>query len=120
MADEPEQDGEVPDEDWQRIVAEALREERAAPRRREYEEIGWDPKPSTSLRQLFRYRKGARIRTYGLRAVSAAGEELWVVTEGGGQERKSRRLMTLTDPKDSALLLESIEQELRAGGWLEY
>jgi hypothetical protein len=68
------------------------------------------------LNELFRYEKNGRTRTYRLRAVGAASE-LWVVAGGGGQEPKSRRLMTLTDPGDAEPLFESIEQELRAGGW---
>ena len=85
-----------------------------------------DPKPnldwnelyaSTSFRELFRYRKGERIRAYQLRVVSDASAELWALTEGGGQKPRSRRLMTVTDPKDTAALLESVEQDLRAGGW---
>lgn len=72
---------------------------------------------STSFRELFRYRKGERIRSYQLRVLSETSAALWVWTEGGRQEPRSRKLMTLSDPTETASLLDSIEQELRTGGW---
>ena len=81
---------------------------------------GWnDLYASTGSRAVLRYRKGVRTRTYQLRVQPNHSRELWVNSEGGGSEPKSRRLMILTNPHDAAALLESVEQELRAGGWTE-
>lgn len=80
----------------------------------------WDGlSASTGSREVFRYRKADRTRTYQLNVLATRAAELWVVTDGGGQEKKSRRLMTLTDLKEVVPILESIEQELRTGGWSE-
>lgn len=68
-------------------------------------------------RELFRYRKADKTRAYSLRVVSEAEAELWVVIEGGRDGPRSRKLMTLTDPGDVEPLAESLQQELRAGGW---
>jgi hypothetical protein len=70
-------------------------------------------------RALFRYRKADRLRTYQLREREDGTAELWVSAEGRGQEPTSRKLATLTSTDDAAVFLESIEQELRVGGWLE-
>ena len=74
---------------------------------------------STDFRELFRYQKDGRTRAYQLRVVSESAAELWVMSEGKRQERKSRRLVTFADAADTAPFLESIAQELRAGGWAE-
>jgi hypothetical protein len=70
-------------------------------------------------RELFRYRKADRTRTYRLRTLDDGSAELWVDTAGGRQEPKSRKLMALAHEEDAGPLLESVEQELRAGGWAE-
>ena len=80
--------------------------------------VEWDePYASTSFRELFRYSKAETTRTYSLRAVSETEAELWVVIDGRRQGPRSRKLMTVKDPKDVAPLMESIQQELRVGGW---
>lgn len=79
--------------------------------------VEWDELySSTDFRELFRYRKEKRTRTYHLRVLDNGDAELWVNSEGG-REARSRRLMTLTNPEEAVPALESIEQELRAGGW---
>lgn len=80
-------------------------------------DVKWDQLyASTDFRELFRYRKEERTRTYQLRMLDNGDAELWVNSEGG-REAKSRRLMTVTNPEEAVPVLESIEQELRAGGW---
>ena len=68
------------------------------------------------FRELFRYRKADRTRAYQLWVLNETNMELWVVSEGG---QKQRRLVTFTNPDDAVPFLESIERELRAGGWGE-
>ena len=84
---------------------------------------GKDVKPdvhqSPSFRDLFRYRKDGRERVYKLRAAGEDTAELWVVSGGAGGERKSRKMATFTNPDDIRPFLDSIEQELRSGGWME-
>ena len=70
------------------------------------------------MRELFRYKKAERTRAYQLKVLGEDNAELWVVAEGG-RKRRSRMLLTFTNPDDTAPFLESIEQELRAGGWAE-
>jgi hypothetical protein len=72
---------------------------------------------STDFRELFRYRKGGRRRSYKLRVLGDRAE-LWVLSEGG-EEPKSRKLATFESPDDVVPFLQSVEQELRAGGWQE-
>lgn len=73
---------------------------------------------STSFRDVFRYRKDGRERAYKLRVLGDHAE-LWVVSEENSKEMKSRKLVTFTNSDDVRPFLESIEHELRAGGWLE-
>ncbi len=68
---------------------------------------------STGFRELFRYRKSGRTRTYSLRFVED-GVELWVVSAEG---QRVRKLTTFADPDDVAPFAEDVERELRAGGW---
>jgi len=68
-------------------------------------------------REVFRYSKAGRLRRYDVKGLPASSAEVWVTSEGRAQERKSRKLMTVTDARDLQPVLESIEQELRAGGW---
>ena len=70
----------------------------------------------TDFRELFRYKKADRTRAYQLRVLNENNAELWVVSEGG-QKPRSRLLVTFTNPDDVVPFLESIEQDLRAGGW---
>ena len=42
-----------------------------------------------------------------------------MVSEGDSEGMKSRKLATFTNPNEVTPFLESIEHELRAGGWLE-
>ena len=74
---------------------------------------------SASFSDLLRYRKDGRERVYKLRAVGEHAAELWVVSGGAGNERKSRKIATFTNPDDVRPFLDSIEQDLRAGGWIE-
>ena len=67
------------------------------------------------MQELFRYAKARRTRSYGLKRLDEERSELWVVASERGRTR-SRKLVTLTD-EETALFLESIEQELRLGGW---
>jgi len=69
----------------------------------------------TGIRELFRYTKARRTRSYGLKRLDEARSELWVVAAERGRTR-SRKLVTLTH-EEMAIVLESIEQELRLGGW---
>ena len=75
------------------------------------------PQPH-AFREIFRYRKAERTRVYQLRPLNENEAELWVVAEGG-QKRRSRLLATFTNPDDAEPFLESVELELRAGGWGE-
>jgi hypothetical protein len=74
---------------------------------------------STSFEELFRYRKAGRTRAYNLRPLGGDRAELWVVSEGGSNERKSRKLVTFDSPEDAGAFLDDVERELRAGGWQE-
>ena len=83
-------------------------------------DVHWDALyESTSLRDLFRYHKDGRERVYKLRAAGEHATELWVVSGSGRTERKSRKLATFTNPDDVRPFLDSIEQDLRSGGWME-
>jgi hypothetical protein len=68
---------------------------------------------------MFRYQKGDRVRTYGLRVLDDDSAELWVRAEHAGRETAHRKLTTLMTMEETDPLLESIKQELRAGGWSE-
>jgi hypothetical protein len=72
---------------------------------------------TSGLRELFRYRKEGRIRSYALREISDHEVELWVVAETG-RERKSRKLTTFTNEAETLPFLEDVEKELRSGGWM--
>jgi hypothetical protein len=76
--------------------------------------LAWDElHASNSFRELFRYKKAGNVRIYNLRALSEHKAELWVVTARG----KSRQLATFTTQDEASAFLDSVEQELRAGGW---
>jgi hypothetical protein len=75
--------------------------------------------PEMTHQPVFRYAKGDRTRTYQLRQQGNEAAELWVITEGGRQLTKSRKLMTLTDLDEVAPVVESLRHDLRAGGWVE-
>jgi hypothetical protein len=68
-------------------------------------------------REIFRYAKSDRRRTYRLRAVTDEATELWVTSEARGRAPRSRRLVRFTTAEDIPPFLESVELELRAGGW---
>ena len=83
-------------------------------------DVRWDELyESASFRDLFRYRKDGRERAYKLRVLGEHAAELWVVSGGGGKERKSRKMATFTNPDDVRPFLQSVEQDLRSGGWTE-
>ena len=69
------------------------------------------------MNELFRYRKDDRTRAYAIRPVGEDSSELWVSAAARGRVTSSRRLVTFGKTDDVAQFLESIEQELRAGGW---
>jgi hypothetical protein len=70
-------------------------------------------------RPLCRYKKADRTRTYQLRMRDDDSAELWVIAAGGRQPTKSRKLMTLVNPDEIVPVLESLQHELRVGGWSE-
>ena len=83
-------------------------------------DVQWDVlHQSPSSRDVFRYRKDGRERVYKLRAAGEHAAELWVVSGRAGTERKSRKMATFTNPDDVRPFLDSIEQDLRSGGWTE-
>jgi hypothetical protein len=59
------------------------------------------------------------MRIYNLKALDGERAELWVVSQGAGSARKSRKLVTFDRVDHANLFLEDIERELRAGGWSE-
>jgi hypothetical protein len=65
-----------------------------------------------------RWTKAGRTRTYHVRELEG-GPELWVTSEDGRHAKKSRKLATFTNLDDVAPFLETVEQDLRAGGWIE-
>lgn len=77
------------------------------------------------MEEVFRYGKDGRTRIYSLKTLSETAAELWVepwkggeaARRGSGKVGKARRLTTLDNVEDAGPLLESIRQELRAGGW---
>jgi hypothetical protein len=71
----------------------------------------------TGIREVFRYAKAHRTRTYGLKPLDDDRAELWVATAERGRPMRSRRLTVLTGHEETAIVLESVEQELRLGGW---
>ena len=72
----------------------------------------------SGFRELFRYRKGQRTRTYGLKSLDERRSELWVVARGpGANASTARRLATLDDDDDTSAFLEDIQHELRRGHW---
>ena len=82
-------------------------------------DVQWDELcVSTSSRDLLRYRKDGRERAYKLRVLGEHAE-LWVISGRGGNERKSRKMATFTNPDDVRPFLQSVEQDLRSGGWME-
>ncbi len=64
-----------------------------------------------------RWTKAGRTRTYHVREIEDA-LELWVTAQSGGETR-SRKLATFANPEDLTPFLETVAQDLRAGGWLE-
>ena len=82
-------------------------------------DVRWDElHESSSFKGQFRYRKDDRERTYKVKILEDHAE-LWVTSERASKETTSRKLATFTSPDDVAPFIQSIEQELRAGGWLE-
>ena len=72
----------------------------------------------SGFRELFRYRKGQRTRTYGLKSLDEHRSELWVVACGpAANASAARRLATLRDDDDLPAFLEDIQLELRRGHW---
>lgn len=69
------------------------------------------------MRELFRYSKAQRTRSYGVRHVAEDSAELWVVAFERGRPPRSRRLATLTGEDETTMFLETVKQELRLGGW---
>ena len=69
------------------------------------------------MRELFRYAKAHRTRSYGLKHLDEDSAELWVAVSERGRAGTSRKLATLTGDDETALFLESVKQELRLGGW---
>jgi len=69
--------------------------------------------PETPLR----WTKAGRTRTYHVREIEDA-LELWVTAQSGC-ETKARKLATFANPEGLAPFLETVAQDLRAGGWLE-
>ncbi len=64
-----------------------------------------------------RWTKAGRTRTYHVPDIEEA-LELWVTAQSG-RETKSRKLATFANPEDLAPFLETVAQDLRAGGWDE-
>ena len=71
----------------------------------------------TGIREVFRYAKAHRTRTYGLKPLDDERAELWVATAERGRPKRSRRLAVLSGHEETTIVLESVEQELRLGGW---
>ena len=71
------------------------------------------------LRELFRYRKAGRIRTYRVRPLPDERIELWVVSANGREGTKSRKLVSFDDEELLDAFLEDLKRELRLGGWSE-
>jgi hypothetical protein len=65
-----------------------------------------------------RWTKARRTRTYRIAELEET-TELWVTSEDGRHGTKSRRLAMFTNPDDVEPFLRTVEQDLRAGGWLE-
>ncbi len=83
-------------------------------------DVDWDALYSSpDVRELLRYRKAGRTRTYTLRVLGIESAELWVLSQGDGKEMKSRKLVAFTNPDEVVPFLESVEQELRTGGWVQ-
>jgi hypothetical protein len=59
------------------------------------------------------------MRAYSLKALDGERAELWVVSQGAGSSRKSRKLLTFDYVENADLFLQDIERELREGGWSE-
>ena len=70
-------------------------------------------------KEVFRYRKADRIRTYSLRPLAEAHAELWVASSEAGKAVRSRKLLTFTCEQDVDVVLQDVQRELRAGGWSE-
>ena len=71
------------------------------------------------LRELFRYRKAGRIRTYRVRPLPDERIELWVVSANGREGTRSRKLVSFDDEDLLDAFLEDLKRELRLGGWSE-
>lgn len=70
-----------------------------------------------ACRELFRYAKAGRTRTYHLKHLDGERAELWVASPGPGNSRKVRRLVTFDRIDDADVFLDDVERELRRGGW---
>jgi ferredoxin-NADP reductase len=68
---------------------------------------------------LFVYTKAKSRRTYTLSSGPSESTEVWVDVQPGRGPAKRRRLARVNDTADIHPFLESIRQDLRAGGWTE-
>jgi hypothetical protein len=81
------------------------------------------PSPSAAgaplgFREIFRYRKGQRTRTYGVTALDERAHELWVVASGPGRNAvTARKLVQLAGEDELSIFLDDVEQQLRRGHW---
>lgn len=71
----------------------------------------------SGFRELFRYRKGQRTRTYGLKSLDERRSELWVVARGPAANAWTTRRLATLDDDDTSAFLEDIQLELRRGHW---
>ena len=71
----------------------------------------------TSYRELVRFRKQGRTRSYGVAFSGDGSPELWVIAEGGAQPTRARRMVTFADGDDTGAFLQDVEIDLRRGGW---
>jgi hypothetical protein len=70
------------------------------------------------FREIFRYGKGQRTRTYGLKALDDRVSELWVVaSDPGPAAANARKLVRVASDDELAVFLEDVEQQLRRGRW---
>lgn len=70
-----------------------------------------------SYRELVRYRKQGRTRSYGVALSSDGSPELWVIAEGGALRTRARKMLTFADADDTGAFLQDVEIDLRRGGW---